>query len=57
MREIDRRRGALALVPALRTFCVDYFQRAVTGRGDLESALDEATRVAAVIDDDAGAIP
>ena len=57
VREIDRRRGSRARVPALRTFCVDYFKRAVTGRGDLEGALDEATRLGSVIDDDAGAIP
>ncbi len=43
VREIDRRRGDGALVAALQLFCVSYFQRAVTGRGDVAGALDEAT--------------
>lgn len=57
VRDINHRRGAMALVPALRTFCVGYFQRAATGRADLDKALDEATRVVPVMDDDVGAIP
>lgn len=57
VREIDRRRGALALVPALRLFCVSYFQQAVTGRGDIERALNEAIGPGTATDDDAESIP
>lgn len=57
VREIDRRRGSRARVPALRLFCVSYFQQAVTGRGDIERALDEAIGPGATTDDDAESIP
>lgn len=52
VREIDRRRGSRAPVPALRLFCVSYFQQAVTGRGDIEGALDEAIGPGVASDDD-----
>lgn len=53
VREIDRRRGSRGLVPALQLFCVGYYQRAMTGRGDLAGALDEAISSGTPLDDDA----